>query len=204
MFPTFVWKADLKPEVHRPLNHSIARRLAEIMGPTELARGESWQSDHALNKQAEFAGLIACIDEAAATLLDYLKVGHEGFRITGCWANVSAPGAAHRIHHHPNNYLSGVYYVRTHARADTINFHDPRPQTGVMRPPTTGLIAENADQVVVKVKDGTLLMFPAWLDHSVDPNQSDKTRISVSFNIMFASYAESMSRPLWRGGRRSA
>ena len=61
----------------------------------------------------------------------------------------------------------------------------------------TDLTAENTDQVVVKVEDGTLLLFPAWLPHSVDPNGSGKPRISLSFNVMFASYAETLSKPLW-------
>lgn len=32
--------------------------------------------------------------------------------------------------------------------ADRINFHDPRPQAAVIRPPVVELTAENADQVV--------------------------------------------------------
>jgi uncharacterized protein (TIGR02466 family) len=72
--------------------------------------------------------------------------------------------------------LSGVYYLRVQPGADTINFLDPRPQTGIIRPSATALTAENTDQVVVKVKHGTLLMFPAWLQHSVDPNRSNRLR----------------------------
>lgn len=41
------------------------------------------------------------------------------------------------------------------------------------------------------------LLFPAWRPHSVDPNRSDRTRISISFNVMFSSYAEELSKPLW-------
>ena len=29
-------------------------------------------------------------------------------------------------------------------------------------------------------------MFPSWLNHCVDPNQSDDIRISVSFNFLQA------------------
>ena len=65
------------------------------------------------------------------------------------------------MHSHPNNYLSGVYYVRTGPGADTINFHDQRIQSGIICPPITELTRENTDQVVIKVKSGTLLMFPA-------------------------------------------
>ena len=90
------------------------------------------------------------------------------------------------MHQHPNNFLSGVYYVRTHRGADTINFHDPRNQTGIIRPPVVELTAENTDHVVVRVKDGTMLVFPAYLQHSVDASASDQERISISFNIMFS------------------
>ena len=59
------------------------------------------------------------------------------------------------------------------------------------------LTAGNTDQVVVKVHDGTLLMFPSYLEHSVDANTSDEERVSVSFNVMFSSFTERLSKPLW-------
>ncbi|HIB81539.1 MAG TPA: hypothetical protein EYO55_06085, partial [Gammaproteobacteria bacterium] len=65
--------------------------------------------------------------------------------------------------------------------------------------PVTELTADNTDQVVVTVNDGTLLVFPSWLSHSVDINSSNQTRISISFNVMFSEYAETLSQPLWSG-----
>ena len=70
-------------------------------------------------------------------------------------------------------------------------------QTQIIKPPVVELTVENTDQVVVKVANGTLLIFRAWLAHSVDANKSDETRISISFNVMFSGYAEKMSKPLW-------
>lgn len=203
MFPTFVWKAELAPAAYEPLNDSIMRALAVLGAPfADLKPGESWQSDHGLHELPSFGAVVDCITSAAEDVLAYLKIGHQGFKITGCWANVNAPGAGHRVHNHPNNYLSGVYYVRTHEGADSINFLDPRPQTGIVRPPVTELTADNTEQVVLKVTDGMLLMFPAWLQHGVDPNRSDHLRVSLGFNVMFAAYAESMARPSWVPGRR--
>jgi uncharacterized protein (TIGR02466 family) len=101
------------------------------------------------------------------------------------------------MHSHPNNFLSGVYYLRTATGADTINFHDPRPQTGVIRPPVQALTAENTDQVVLRVEDGTLLLFPAYLAHSVDANASAEERVSISFNLMFPAFTEALARPMW-------
>jgi uncharacterized protein (TIGR02466 family) len=90
-----------------------------------------------------------------------------------------------------------VYYVRTPPGADTINFHDPRSQTGIIRPPVTELTAANTDQVVVRVANGTLLVFPSYLQHSVDANASGETRLSVSFNLMFSAFTAALSKPLW-------
>ena len=90
-----------------------------------------------------------------------------------------------------------MYYVRTRPGADRINFHDPRSQAGVIRPPVTELTGANTDQVVVRVTNGTLLVFPAYLHHSVDANTSAEDRVIVSFNLMFPAFAAEMSKPLW-------
>ncbi len=173
MFPTFVWKADLEPVVHQSLNENIIRALDQLRrDEPELAPGRARQSERALHKLDEFHELVSCINEATERVLEHLKVSYRAFEITAFWANICMPGAEHKMHCHPNNFLSGVYYVATHKGAETINFHDPRSQTGIIRPPATELTAENADQVVVTVKNGTFLVFPAWLPHSVDANES--------------------------------
>jgi uncharacterized protein (TIGR02466 family) len=222
MFPCFVWKAELAREIAAPMNEALLAALAGIGAPLqELAHGQSWQSAHDLHRRAPFQELVGCIHKAAEAVLDYLRIGRQvgpgnneagsneasnkaGLAITGCWANVNAPGAAHPEHSHPNNYLSGVYYLLTPAGADTIDFHDPRPQTGIIRPPVMALTAENTDEVVVRVTAGTLLLFPAWLSHSVDANASTELRISVSFNLMFSAYAETMGQPMWEPGTRGS
>jgi uncharacterized protein (TIGR02466 family) len=193
MFPTLVWKIALKAELHRALNAKILARL----DVPKLAPGQGWQSEQGLHEREEFRDLASCVHEATRSVLRFLRIGQEAFEITGCWATVLAPGASHRSHSHPNNYLSGAYYVRTHPGADTINFHDPRPQAAVIRPPVTDLTAENTEQVVVRVTDGTMLLFPSYLEHSVDATAADEERVSVSFNIMFSSFAQELSRPLW-------
>ncbi len=197
VFPTVVWRAELLEAMRLRINASILGALDGLGRPLGMKPGQGWQSKQDLHKVEAFAELMACVHDATSELLSFLKIGHEGFAVTACWANILAPGRGHRAHSHPNNILSGVYYAKTQPGADTVNFHDPRPQTGVLRPPVTALTAENTDQVVMTVTDGTLLLFPAWLEHSVDANHSSEERISVSFNVMFQSYAESMSKPLW-------
>ncbi|RXZ44270.1 2OG-Fe(II) oxygenase family protein [Crenobacter cavernae] len=198
MFPSLVWKLQLETGLHEAIDANILRALDGMRPEGQvLAPGQGWQSEQALHRREELRDLVAGIDNATRSILRFLRVGYDAFEITGCWATVLPRGAAHRAHSHPNNFLSGVYYVRTHAGANTINFHDPRNQTGIIRPPVLELTAENTDQVVVKVQDGTLLIFPSYLQHSVDANTSAGERISVSFNIMFSAFTENLSKPLW-------
>jgi uncharacterized protein (TIGR02466 family) len=198
LFPSLVWKTQLRAEVHQPIDASALGLLHSLrQGSPELKTGEAWQSGHALHGREELRELCDCVSRAAVSVLKFLKIGDEAIEITGCWANLYAPGAAHRAHSHPNNYLSAVYYVRTWPGADTINFHDPRSQTGVIRPPVTELTGANTDQVVVRVSNGALLVFPSYLYHSVDANTSAETRVSVSFNLMFSAFTAALSKPLW-------
>jgi len=198
MFPTLLWKILVKPELRDAIDAKILTTLGSMRRDLpRLESGHGWQSEQTLHDREEFQDLVACVDNATRSILRFLQIGHDAFEITGCWATVLASGAAHKAHSHPNNYLSGAYYVRTHPGADTINFHDPRNQAGVIRPPVMKLTAENTDQVVVKVTNGTLLLFPAYLEHSVDANTSEEERVSISFNIMFSSFTEKLSKPLW-------
>ena len=198
MFPTLVWKVQVTTKLHEAIDAKILAALARMRRDApELAPGQGWQSEQTLHELEKFRDLLSCINNAAKSVLRFLGIADDAFEITGCWANVLAKGAAHKAHSHPNNFMSGVYYVRTHPGTDTINFHDPRNQTGIIRPPVVELTAENTDQVVVTVKNGTLLIFPSYLQHSVDANMSGAERISISFNIMFSSFTEKLSRPLW-------
>ena len=78
-----------------------------------------------------------------------------------------------------------------------LNWLGTRRQTVIIRPPVVELTSDNTDQVVVKVRNGTLLMFPSFLEHSVDANMSVEERVSISFNVMFSSFTQQLSKPLW-------
>ena len=200
LFPTCVWKLRLKPEDAERVNNKIKKKLNELTaGKPRLSPGKTWQTEQQLHHFKEFEELIALIHGTIKGVLDFLQVVYDSFEITGCWANINATGAGHKAHSHPNNYLSGVYYVQTQDGANTIRFEDPRSQSFVMLPHLKEFTGENSRSVILDVQNGTLVVFPAWFLHSVDRNGSNKERISVSFNIMFPSYTETMSAPKWKG-----
>ena len=198
MFPTVLWRAELASSLRKRIKRLVLADLEKLRcGDPSVGPGQSWQSPRMLHERDAYRELVDVVHEATNRFLDHLNINYRTVLVTGCWINVNAPGAAHGIHSHPNNFFSGIYYLRAPPGGDTVNFHDPRHQTSIIRPPVTKLTADNADQIVTKVNEGTLLLFPAWLLHSVEANRSNEHRISLSFNLMFSSYAEEISKPMW-------
>lgn len=185
LFPTFVWKTELEPDAFQPINRDIRSRLAELMGgEIRIGDKQSFQTAQDLYRYPEFRQLMLLIRSALGGVFDYLKIDAEGAVVTACWANVNGIGARHRPHTHPNNLLSGVYYVTTSKGSDKITFDDPRAQIYVIYPRFKEPTIENSAEIHLTAREGTLLVFPAWLQHRVGPNDSTRERISVSFNAM--------------------
>jgi uncharacterized protein (TIGR02466 family) len=104
--------------------------------------------------------------------------------ITGMWAVVNSPGSSNRLHNHPFNYLSGVFYLQVPKDSGSLIFHDPRPQSEVLSPPKKqGENLHTAHRVTWEPKQNDLLVFPSWLQHEVEINNSQEERIVISFNI---------------------
>ncbi len=196
IFPTVVWAWDLPQGP--AMNGGLAAFVDGLLTPRPpVAPGASWQTAQDLQERPELAELVAAIRSAGETVLNELRVQYEDFEITGCWANIAPPGGAHQPHHHGNNYLSGVYYVQAQEGANGITFHEPRPQPGIVSPPLLERNAYNAWEVNFGVQAGRMVIFPAWLTHSVPLNQSGRERISISFNLMFSDFTKTIAKPQW-------
>lgn len=200
IFPTPLWLADLDEGLARRLNADLKAAILALIEPRpSIPRGTNWQTDPVLHKLPQFAEFFSIATKAAFGALDFMKVRKAEIEITGAWANVNPPGGVNSAHTHPNNYLSGVYYVDIPDGAGQIYFSDPRPQAQVILPPTVTQTPFNANEVTVEVMPGRLLLFPGWLTHAVPVNRSEGERISIAFNVMFRAFGESMAAPLWLG-----
>jgi len=102
------------------------------------------------------------------------------------WANINPPGGMNRAHQHPNSLWSGVYYIKAPKNSGHLKIDDPRSSAAMCRPrqkngeKPTRLLRETHYEPIA----GRCIMFPAWLMHCVDPNESNDIRISVSFNFL--------------------
>jgi uncharacterized protein (TIGR02466 family) len=199
-FPTFAWIFDLPPATYEVLNRQLERDLDLLTRPRPpLAPGRNWQTEQNLHEMEEFASLLEVVESAVEEVLSIIDVEYDRFSITGCWANWNPAGAQHPPHVHPNNFLSGVYYVKAPEGGDSLSFHDPRPQVEVIAPPVRIPNVFNTTIHSIRISPGRLVIFPAWFVHSVLTNQSAEDRISISFNVSFPDPEGRMSRPKWAG-----
>jgi len=199
-FPTPVWVFDLPSERASVLNSRLRASLESMLMPLpDIAKGATWQTEQNLHEVPEFQELTALIQQGATSALQSLEVEQSDLAITACWANINPRGSAHKSHTHPNNYLSGVYYLKVPPGSGMISFNDPRSQTRIIVPRPVTHNSYNTLSQSLPVEEGRLVLFPAWLSHSVGPNPSEDVRISVSFNLMFTDFTERMSAPLWQG-----
>ena len=104
-------------------------------------------------------------------------------RITSMWAIINKGGAANARHHHGNSDISAAYYVRAPENCGDIVFYDPRPAPVFSHPKSNKPNKLNAMVNSVKPIEGCLVLFPSYLDHSVNSNLSEKERVVISFNV---------------------
>ena len=78
------------------------------------------------------------------------------------------------IHDHA---LSGVFYVTVPTNSGRFVAIDPRQRVSM----STQRIKES--NYPVQPSEGACLIFPSWLEHYVEPNESLSARISISFNL---------------------
>jgi len=193
-----VWKIRFSEERKRDLDSALVTKILSTKGTADavVQSDKKWYTPRNLHDSPEFDLFNDLALEASRACLDNMKIDYKDLRITGCWGNVSAPGANHHQHSHPNNYLSGCYYLQADEGANTITFYDPKPRQNI-RPPMRGPSIETAEEIHMAIEPGDLILFPNWLVHSVGENRSARDRISIAFNVMFSNYMTDMVSPMW-------
>ena len=186
VFPTLLLAFYLQDsaKLNRDTLKSI-RNLASIDRDHQAEAGFPGQSVPDLQERKEFDPFVKRVRSAIEAALGEYGVEFKSYTITDCWANMSNSGDSHPLHNHPNNYLSGVYYVAAPENCGRIVFYDPRPQTSVIFPRPERYNQYNINKIKITPRPGMMLMFPSWLMHSVEANTGDGERVSIAFNMMF-------------------
>ena len=182
-FPTLIHGKDIKLD-NQQLANDIVAWSKQDKGVLKTNMN-GWHSQTNMHEMPQFKLLV---DELFKMQYEIYKQEwlDRDPKIGNMWANINYPGGYNRPHVHPNSLYSGVYYVKTPPNCGKIAFSDPRPGVQLKMPirkegrPPKHLWRE----VHLDAVEGRIIMFPAWLWHGVEPNQSNDIRISVSFNFI--------------------
>ena len=142
-----------------------------------------WQSTPDLYRKKPYEDFTKSVLLMNSEVLNSMKWVYEGFKITSMWSNVLKPGETHNVHSHANNFLSGVYYPYAEKSHAGITFFDPRAQANVIKPLKVESNIDNSDVYEYESKTNRIIIFPSWLKHFVAVNNSNDSRISISWNI---------------------
>ena len=137
-----------------------------------------WQSELYDSKNEMFEPLINEIREFCSNLPLNIKE----IIIPQLWVNVNKRGDWNIIHQHGQYDLSGTYYVKVPKDSGRLVFRDPRP--AAMSNKFFVSRYDKGELKNVNVIEGMLGIWPAYLDHFVEPSNTDEERISISFDII--------------------
>ena len=185
-FPTIIYVKDL-PNANE-LNSYLEKHIVEWSKKDKgvsKTNVKGWHSQTDMNHKPEYKPLI---QELFTMQNEINQEEHLDMkpRLGNMWANINYPDGYNQMHLHPNSLFSGAYYIKASPNSGRLGLMDPRPgvqQNMPTRKPGT-LPRELWRETFYDPIPGRLIMFPAWMWHKVEPNQSNDTRISVSFNFI--------------------
>ena len=184
-FPTPIYIADIKhPTLNQELEQDIVAWSKQDKGIVRT-NVQGWHSKTNMHELPQFKKLVDMLYACQKTIYQQEHYESEPF-LGNMWANVNPPGGMNRAHQHPNSLWSGVYYIKAPKNCGHLKIDDPRASASMCRPrqkegkKPSRLYRETHYEPI----DGRCIMFPSWLIHCVDPNESNDIRISVSFNFL--------------------
>ena len=117
--------------------------------------------------------------------------------ISHIWININEKHHYNDLHIHGESTLSGAYYIKHDGlfeNGDIIFKHPKAAYMNILHWPPGSIEKTNtmtADYINITPKSNMLLIFPSWLEHKVELNLKDDTRISLSFNKIIISEKKS-------------
>lgn len=170
-------------DVHKP-------KIMEYLSNEEVYKANSRRhldfSSPNLHKEpvfAEFTNFVMNSLNETMTNLGFVP----SIQLTGIWATRHRENGYHHRHTHGNSFLAGVYYLNGTADNSGTTFFNTNKYNQIIpaRQPGSSLRIRNS--WASKFEEGTLLIFPSWLEHETNVNRLGTTnaiRHILSFNAM--------------------
>lgn len=185
-FPTPIWFGNFDNDKDIRFKEAVQYCLdcrEESPGRT-LSNQGGWQSNGLHYKDIQDTPLAAVFDKINKYATQaFLELGiTQPPALDSLWININKKTDSNVLHNHPISSLSGAFYLTRNNSAIVFN-----RDTGIPKHHLEWLRSNlNTPLSYTTVKytpeRGDFFLFPSWLEHLVEPSQSDEERISVAFN----------------------
>lgn len=133
--------------------------------------------------------LVNAMIPHVANFWEHLDYRHDtSVTITASWANEHLKGDFTGEHTHcggaEQSHISAVYYFKKPVNSGHIEFADPLDFIKRMTP--IHHYSELDSYIEVPAEQYDLILFPSWLKHRTQKNNSDESRVAVSMNFVGA------------------
>ncbi len=173
VFDTPVWGYVLNDQHYQALDY--VDYILELKANNESLKKSNfggWHSECNLHEHGIFKELSSSLlDIAKSVASPYSEANLEFVEM---WAMVNDK-RSYNAHHIHEGILSGVFYLQVPQDSGRLILCNPavRSHSHPIR---------NKDYPI-QPERLALILFPSWLEHYVEPSNSDDERISISFNI---------------------
>jgi uncharacterized protein (TIGR02466 family) len=103
-------------------------------------------------------------------------------KVSGGWINVYKKYDFQEYHHHSQHHLSAIYFLNSHETCAKLFFKSPISNYPNIPNPNQHMPFTWQD-VRFKPVQGNLIIFPSYLNHCVEQQENNKTRISLAYNF---------------------
>ena len=197
LFSTPVFKTEIDDSVRRKTLLEVKKLKSNSNG---FDQKRNWFSDDNLHELDQFKEITDIINNCLTNVLDHITIQRKEEFITCMWANINKVGYMHPAHTHANSLFSGIIYLQCPSGSGSTYFTDPRPAATTFNFEVKDHIAEwyNVNNWAHPANEGSLIMFPSWLQHGVDYTDidNDEERITLAFNTFIKADINFTTRKL--------
>lgn len=184
LFPTTIMRYDLT-------SHPHYSRMLDVVNKTKtewhaiMKNSESTYNEGTSNRWLDKLGLAEFKSTLQDCINDYCETyGLPKLVIGNSWMNRVGKDGAVKAHRHEVSVLSGAFYPIADKGSTPLIFKNPL-QVYKMYEYAAQETFYNAAMMETPCEQGTLVLFPSWLEHYTNDNTTDN-RVTVSFNTMYA------------------
>jgi uncharacterized protein (TIGR02466 family) len=185
IFPTPIWQDILSCDLYKIKMHILEEQKNNEGRKVSNVNG--WQSGSFSPEEL----MDTPICQFITSLEKRIKICFQDYGsqkspvLSNIWFNVNPKGAYNTTHIHTDSFLSGVFYVQAPENCGNIVFERPPQDQYILGSHIReSTILPSASQWKFEPKHNLLMVFPAWMPHFVEINNSDTKRVSISFNIL--------------------